>query len=273
MRGKFWKRMLSVLLALLLTFTAVPVTAGAEEKEAETLVNIAGEAEVSICSTPPDANPKDNVKDGNWNTIAGLYKGTITGYEAQYPSQEAPYNQPWLQMDFAEAKSNVKKIVLGTLKADNANQVDAYQFTCTVFAKSSEEETYNEIGASVLKRSDTAENSAWTLELETPLTVKSLVVRLGNGKGNGWPLLTEVEIYQDQAKKEEVLVNVAPEAAAVSIQGAETANPKKNVNDGNRASVAGLYRGSITDYQNACEGQEEPYDLPWIQLDLSLIHI
>lgn len=269
MRGKFWKRTLSVLLALLMTFTAVPVTAGAEEKEAETLVNIAGEAEVSICSTPPDANPKDNVKDGNWNTIAGLYKGTITGYEAQYPSQEAPYNQPWLQMDFAEAKSNVKKIVLGTLKADNANQVDAYQFTCTVFAKSSEEETYNEIGASVLKRSDTAENSAWTLELETPLTVKSLVVRLGNGKGNGWPLLTEVEIYQDQAKTEEVLVNVAPEAAAVSIQGAETANPKKNVNDGNRASVAGLYRGSITDYQKACAGQEEPYDLPWIQLDFA----
>ena len=241
MRKKRWKRMVSILMAGMMMLTAVPVTAQAagETTGTETLVNIAGEATVSIGGTAT-SNRKENINDGNRSSVAGLHYGAISNYKGSHTGLEEAYQLPYIQLDFAEDKTDVRKMEIVTLKADNASQANLYQYTCTVYGKSSTDTGYTQIGTGTLNRDAAQENSVLSLDLsENPRTLNSVVVNLASANSQDpWPILTEVEIYQAQTETPEPetnLVNIAS-GCTMSFSGASQ-HPVDNLKDGNLSTL------------------------------------
>ena len=244
-KTKQWKRAVSLVLSFLMMLTVLPADMSVVNAAEETLVNIAGEAAVSIQGNET-ANPKAHINDGNRETTAGLYGGMISGF----PGGEAPHDKPWIQLDFSEDMENIKKLTVVTLKADSVNQADFYQYACTVYGKSSAEESYRELGSGTLKRAATAEDSILDLDLsENPVTLSSVVVSLGVPEGGNdcWPILNEVEIYQGQTAEpepgpgpepgpDEGLENII-EGCTITPPSSESGHPVEHMYDGNRNTM------------------------------------
>lgn len=244
MKKYAWKRAVSLFLALLMVLTAVPVTARAEGGSDEKPVNIAGQATASIGGTVNSANPVAHVNDGDRGTTAGLHNGSVSAYKSTHTDAAVHYQVPYVQLDFTEAKENIKQIIVATLKADNESQKDLYQYNCTVYGKAAAAGEYTQLGTGLLKRSDTQENSMLTLDLAAePKTLQSVVVALDvpEGVADSWPILQEVEIYQGQTGTQEPdpqpadgLQNIAADCT-ISVPSAE--QPAGNMVDGKASTM------------------------------------
>ncbi len=248
-KTKQWKRAVSLALSFLMMLTLLPADMPVVNAAEETLVNIAGEADVSIQGNET-GNPKAHINDGNRESIAGLYGGSISGFSGG----EAPYDKPWIRLDFSEDKENIKKFTVVTLKADSVDQADWYQYACTVYGKSSAEESYRELANGTLRRAATAEDSILEFDLsENPVTLNSVVVSLGvpDGGKDCWPILNEVEIYQGQTVEPgpqpdpgpepepgptEGLENIT-EGCTITPPSSQNIHPVEHMYDGNRNTM------------------------------------
>lgn len=231
MKRKRWEKALGVLLALLMVITAIPVTARAAGETEETLVNIAGEAEVSIGGTAAANNPIKNVNDGNRNSTATLHSGSVSSYKNSHTGLEEAYRLPYIQLDFGGDKADIRKIDVYTLKADSLGEAGLYQFTCTVYGKSSADTGYTQIGTGTLSRGAALEDSVLSLDLSgNPRTLSSVVVNLESANGKDpWPLLNEIEIYQAQTVDPAAdLKNIASECTVTVPSGQDTAGNLTN---------------------------------------------
>ena len=246
-KERFWKRSISLLLVFLLAVTSMPQNAASAAEVNGKLVNIADEASVSTYDNSTAwGNSPDFVNDGSIDTgTAALYGGFIDDYKASV-TKAAPYNVPYIQMDFGSDKSDVRRIVAATLKADNEEQIDRYQYECTVYGKSSSEEDYTQLGTALLKRAGTQENSAVSFELENPVTVDSVLVTLDNAGEDCWPILREVEIYQYQENGTDIpdpdpepsgeLSNIAAECE-ITAPSEQAGKPASNMADGDTSTL------------------------------------
>lgn len=203
------KKVLSVLLASVMMFTAVPVgsigamaapvqNAQVQEQKVKTqaesgLSNIAADCEISVPSEE-GANVKENMVDGNpsslWVNNGANWPCTVT---------------------FALPKANTKCVKKVVLKFESGHTPWSMDVSLKYALNNVTSDLVSVPGSAKTAKFD----DGYTFEFENAQAMTHLYVELSNPKNNGatgtfWPAIAEAEVYIDNGAEETVeLENIA----------------------------------------------------------------
>lgn len=248
MRCNVWKRAVSILLAALLAFSAVPVTAPAAEGSEGKLREIAGECTITVPSSEGARTP-DQMVDGRQDTL-------WVNNGAEWPCT-VEFMLP------ADNTKCVKKVVLKFENHANRSMDIALQYalngvTSDLIAVDGSEKT------AVL-------SEGYEYVFDTPQAMSHLYVTLTNPLTDGlagqfWPAIAEAEIYVDEGVQEEIELENLAVSKAVRISMEESVNAsagKGNAADGDFATSSPLHTKNFNEIA-AADGT-----LPFLELELN----
>ena len=210
MKGKFWKRSISLLIMLLLIVASVPLQAAAET--AGKLVNIAKNCTITVPSEQ-SGKPASNLVDGDASTLWVNNGG-------DWPCQ----------IEFALPKDNTKCVKKVVLKFESGHT----PWSMDVALKYALNNVTSDLVDVEGSHKTAAFDEGYTFEFTQPQAMSHLYVVLSNPKNNGaagafWPALAEAEIYIDEGAEEEVVLeNIAhTRAKSVTLDASVNASSEK----------------------------------------------
>lgn len=237
MKQNLWKRAVSLLLALLMILTAVPVTALAADETTESLVNIAGDCTITV---PSSQNGKDESQmvDGNQSTMwinnGGNWPCTV---EFELPA--------------ANTKC-VKKVVLKFENQTNRSMDVSLKYALNGVTSDLISVDGSEKTATLSK--------GYEFVFEEAQAMSHLYVTLTNPLTDGaaglfWPAIAEAEIYIDNGAEE--VVTLTNLATSVSLEtGVDTAENRESITDGDDGTSAPLHTKTLA---SIGDGDAQPY--------------
>lgn len=232
------KALISMLLCLALLFSAVPMTALAEESGTK-LVNIAGQCEIEAPAAQSGKGTA-NMTDGDSSTLYVANNGT-------FPA-DIVFQLP------AVPAYTVKKVVV---KFESGHPT----WSCDVDLSYATNNITDDYIPMKTFEGNPFDNAV-TYEFEAATALSHLKINLANALNNGavaafWPAVAEVEIYAEVEDEPQptTKTNVAPNATVTSVGGIDGAN----LVDNDESSLYVFYRGGVSSISGEA----------WIQLDLA----
>ena len=247
MRCNLWKKAVSILLMAAMVFSAVPLTAAAEENSDARLRNIAAECDIEVPSWEGTRTP-DKMVDGKTDTMWVNNGG----------------NWP-CTVEFALPADNTKRVRKVVLKFENESgrSMDV-----------SLKYALNGVTSDLIVV-DGSEQTAmltegYVYEFGTPQAMSHLYVTLTNPLTNGaaglfWPAIAEAEIYVDEDSEEEVVLENLAVSRAVQIsmeKSVDSSADKGKATDGDFGTAAALHT------KNFNQIASENGTLPFVEVEL-----
>lgn len=240
-KRNLWKQGISLLMAGMLVFTAVPVTALAETGAGSGLENIAADCTITVPSEQNSDKSKDKMVDGDTGTM-------WVNNGAQWPAT----------VEFALPASNtkcVKKVVVKFENQTNRSMDVSLKYalngvTSDLIAVEGSEKT------AVL-------SEGYEFVFANPQAMSHLYVTITNpltdgAAGRFWPAIAEAEIYIDNGAEEEIVLENLVKNLSLEA-GVNTSDNKAAITDSNADTAAPLHTKTFS------EIEAESGTLPYVE--------